>query len=121
MMEIVKEFTFDAAHDLAANVAEGHPYSRLHGHSFRVEIHLRGEPDPKTGWIVDFAVLDRAIQPLRQRLDHSYLNEIAGLERPTLETIGRWIFDQVRWSVPQVSRVVVRRGSLGEAAIYEPD
>jgi 6-pyruvoyltetrahydropterin/6-carboxytetrahydropterin synthase len=120
MIEIVKEFTFEAAHHLAANVAPGHGYARLHGHSFRVEVHLRGEVDPATGWVVDFAVLDATIRPLREQLDHNYLNDIPGLERPTLETIGRWIYDRVKARIPETRRVVVRRGSCGESCLYEP-
>ena len=50
MIEIFKEFTFDAAHQLAANVPPGHIYGGLHGHSFKVEVHVRGTPDQKTGW-----------------------------------------------------------------------
>src|SRR5206468_198293 len=88
MIEIVKEFTFEAAHRLAVAVPEGHAYARLHGHSYRVEVHLRGEPDPRTGWVADFAAVEAAIRPVRNRLDHNYLNDIPGLELPTIETIA---------------------------------
>jgi 6-pyruvoyltetrahydropterin/6-carboxytetrahydropterin synthase len=120
MIEIFKEFTFEAAHHLAANVEAGHAYGRLHGHSYRAEIHLRGEPDPATGWIVDFAVLDRAIEEIRERLDHNYLNDVAGLERPTLETIARWIYERLKPTLPQLHRIVVRRGASGEGCLYQP-
>jgi 6-pyruvoyltetrahydropterin/6-carboxytetrahydropterin synthase len=121
MIEIFKEFAFDAAHQLGANVAPGHPYSRLHGHSFRVRVYLRGTPDPRTGWIMDFAALEAAIRPLRERLDHHYLNEIEGLERPTLETLAGWIWQRLKPSVPTLHRVVVRRGSGGEGCVYQED
>jgi 6-pyruvoyltetrahydropterin/6-carboxytetrahydropterin synthase len=121
MIEIFKEFTFDAAHQLGANVAPGHPYARLHGHSFGVRVYLRGAPDPETGWIMDFAALDAALRPLREALDHRYLNEIEGLERPTLETLARWIWDRLKPAVPALHRVVVRRGSGGEGCAYQAD
>ena len=122
MIEIFKEFTFDAAHELGANVPPGHPYSRLHGHSFRVEVHLRGSPDPERGWIVDFAALEDAIRPVRERLDHRHLNEIDGLEMPTLENLSRWIWEQLKPSLPALSRVVVRRGAWGgEGCVYRED
>src|SRR3546814_15369682 len=88
MMEIFKRFTFDAAHQLASNVPAGHRYAGLHGHSFEVEVHVGGVPDPEKGWIVDFAALEAALKPLQDVLDPGYLNEIPGLEVPTLE-IGR--------------------------------
>jgi len=121
MIEIFKEFAFDAAHQLGANVEPGHPYARLHGHSFTVRVQLRGAPDPATGWIMDFAELEAAIWPLRDALDHRYLNEIEGLERPTLETLALWIWRRLKPAVPTLHRVLVRRGSGGEGCICEGD
>lgn len=118
MFEIFKEFTFEAAHHLAANVAGGHPYSRLHGHSFRVEVFLRGEPHPDTNWVTDFGEVDRVLQELREQLDHRYLNEIEGLELPTLENISRWIWRRIHNALPGVDRVLVRRGSCGEGCVF---
>ncbi len=62
-MDIFKEFTFEAAHRLP-HVPEGHKCARLHGHSFRVELHVRGPVDRATGWVMDFADIKRAFQPL---------------------------------------------------------
>lgn len=104
--EIVKEFTLEAAHVLP-NVPAGHKCGRLHGHSFRVEIHVKGDVDPETGWIMDFADIKRAFQPLYDELDHTYLNDVKGLENPTSENIARWIWERLRPSLPLVSRVVV--------------
>lgn len=61
-MEIYKEFTFEAAHRLP-HVPEGHKCQRLHGHSFSVQLHVRGPVDPHTGWIMDFADIKKAFQP----------------------------------------------------------
>jgi 6-pyruvoyltetrahydropterin/6-carboxytetrahydropterin synthase len=121
MIEIFKEFTFDAAHQLAANVPPGHIYGDLHGHSFKVEVFLRGTPDPETGWIADFAELDAVIRPVRERLDHNYLNEIEGLETPTLENISRWIWERLKPGIPQLHRVVIRRGSCGEGCVFRAE
>lgn len=105
--EIFKEFTFEAAHRLP-NVPAGHKCARLHGHSYRVQIHVRGEVDPTLGWVVDFAELTDAFAPLRAKLDHYYLNEVEGLENPTSEHLARWIWERLRPSLPILSKVVVR-------------
>lgn len=118
MMEVFKDFTFEAAHQLAANVPHGHPYANLHGHSFQVRVTVRGRPDPETGWVIDFARLDAALAGVRDRLDHGYLNDIPGLERPTLETICRWIWDRLDPDVPGLHEVRVQRGTCGEGCIY---
>ena len=118
MYEIFKQFSFDAAHHLAPNVGEAHPCSRLHGHSFSVTITLRGEPDPKNRWIVDFYVLQKALDRVHGELDHRFLNEIKGLEVPTLENICYWIWQKLKADFPQLYRVAVARGTLGEGCSY---
>jgi 6-pyruvoyltetrahydropterin/6-carboxytetrahydropterin synthase len=119
-VEIVKEFRFDAAHFLPA-APEGHPYRRMHGHSFRVEIALSGTPDPVAGWIVDFATIEAAFARLRHRLDHNLLNEIAGLGVPTLENMAGWIYRELAPGLQGLARVTVHRDSGGESAAYRPD
>jgi len=105
--EIFKEFIFESAHRLPF-VPEGHKCARLHGHSFRAEIHVGGEVDPRTGWIIDFSEIKSAFKPFYDELDHNYLNEIPGLENPTSENLAQWIWDRVKPGLPGLKRVVVR-------------
>ncbi len=107
MMEIWREFTFEAAHRLP-HVPEGHKCARLHGHSFRVEVHVRGPLDPTLGWVMDFADLKAAWKPLDEALDHRYLNEIPGLENPTSEVLARWLWAKLAPVLPGLSEIVVR-------------
>ena len=106
-MEIFKEFTFEAAHRLP-NVPPGHKCARLHGHSFRVEIHVRGEIGAETGWLMDFSDIGAAVRPLLERLDHYYLNDIEGLENPTSENLAVWIWQRLLPALPGLAAVVVR-------------
>ena len=85
--EIFSEFTFEAAH-LLPHVPNGHKCGRLHGHSYRVEVHIGGTVDPDNGWIMDFADIKAAAAPTFARLDHYYLNEISGLSNPTSENLS---------------------------------
>lgn len=104
MMEIFKEFTFESAHHLP-NVPEGHKCRRLHGHSFRVRLAVEGDLDPVTGWVMDFADIKAAFEPILKRLDHYYLNEIPGLENPTSEVIAKWIWAELKPKLPPLSEV----------------
>ena len=106
-MEIFKEFTFEAAHRLP-NVQPGHKCARLHGHSFRVEIHVRGSVGAQSGWVLDFADIADAFKPLRDQLDHNYLNEIEGLSNPTSEILAQWIWNRLHPTLPLLSKIVVR-------------
>lgn len=105
-MDIFKVFTLEAAHRLP-NVPPEHKCARLHGHSFRVEIHVSGDIDPQTGWVMDFAEIKSAFQPLYDRLDHHYLNDIEGLDNPTSERLAVWIWDQLKPVMPLLSEIVV--------------
>ncbi len=106
-MEIFKEFTFEAAHRLP-NVRPGHKCGRLHGHSFRVEVHVRGDVDAQSGWVLDFADIKEAFKPLFEQLDHNYLNEIEGLSNPTSEVLSKWIWNHLQPTLPSLSKIVVR-------------
>lgn len=105
-MELFKIFRFEAAH-LLPNVPAGHKCARLHGHSFRVEVHVRGAVDPHLGWVIDFAEVKQAFAPLYAQLDHNYLNDIEGLDNPTSENLARWIWDRLITALPGLSRVIV--------------
>lgn len=115
-MEISKEFTFEAAHRLP-HVPEGHKCARLHGHSFRVVIHVAGPLDPHLGWVMDFSTIKKAFQPLYEQLDHYYLNEIEGLENPTSENLAVWIWERLVPSLPELSKIVVHE-TCTSACIY---
>jgi 6-pyruvoyltetrahydropterin/6-carboxytetrahydropterin synthase len=88
-------------------VPAGHKCARLHGHSFRVAVHVRGPVGTDTGWVMDFADIKSAFAPLLQRLDHHYLNEVEGLENPTSENIARWVWTHLAPSLPTLHKVVV--------------
>lgn len=105
-MHVVKSFRFEAAHRLP-HVPEGHKCSRLHGHSFRVEIEVQGPVDEDLGWVLDFGDIKTAFTPLLAQLDHYYLNEITGLENPTSENLARWIWHRLCRELPGLSKVSV--------------
>lgn len=116
-MRIVKSMNFDAAHFLSHDPA-ARPYARMHGHSFSLEVTIEGEPDAQTGWVVDFGDVAEALQDLHETLDHRLLNEIEGLERPTLENICKWAAERLKPRFPGLAEVRVSRPSIGESCLY---
>jgi 6-pyruvoyltetrahydropterin/6-carboxytetrahydropterin synthase len=119
VVELVKEFRFEAAHFLP-HVPEGHKCRRMHGHSFRGEAVVRGPVDPVTGWLIDFADLKRAVDPIVARLDHYLLNEIEGLENPTSELVAIWIWRQLAPLVPQLHRITIEETCSSRCHYYGP-
>ena len=105
-MEIFKSFTLESAHRLP-NVPAGHKCARVHGHSFRVELHVSGPVDQHLGWVMDFADVKAAFDPFYRQLDHHYLNDVPGLENPTSENLAKWIWQKLKPGLPQLSAVVV--------------
>lgn len=106
-MEIFKQFTIEAAHRLP-NLPETHKCSRVHGHSFRIEVHVSGVVKEPDGWVQDFAGIKEAFRPVFDTLDHYYLNDIDGLENPTCENLARWIWLRLKPALPGLSRITVR-------------
>ncbi|MFO0611007.1 MAG: 6-carboxytetrahydropterin synthase QueD [Polyangiaceae bacterium] len=105
-VRLVHEFRFEAAHKLP-RVPENHKCRRLHGHSFKIELSVRGPVDPATGWFIDYAVLYDAWRPLYDLLDHNYLNDVEGLENPTSENLAKWIWDRLKPGLAPLERVTV--------------
>lgn len=105
-VRLIKELRFEAAHRLP-NVPAGHKCARLHGHSFKVELAVRGPVDPHSGWFIDYGDIDRLWQPIYEKLDHHYINEVEGLENPTSENLARWLWQRIKPGLPELERVIV--------------
>src|SRR4051812_12086201 len=107
-MDVFIELSFEAAHSLP-HVAPDHKCARLHGHSYRVVIHVNGPDDPVTGMVLDFADISAAVKPIVDGdLDHRYLNDIPGLENPTSEQVARWLWERLKPQLELLSAVQVR-------------
>ncbi len=101
------EFTVAASRRLTG-VPSDHPCARMHGHTFLVRVVARGPIDPTTGFVVDFADIQRGWAPLHEALDHRYLNNVPGLENPTSEVLSRWIWERLAPALPSLWAVEVR-------------
>ncbi|HUW99281.1 MAG TPA: 6-carboxytetrahydropterin synthase QueD [Acidiferrobacter sp.] len=118
-MEIFKSFRIEAAHKLP-RLPEGHKCRRLHGHSFQIDIHVRGVVHEEYGWVQDFADITAAFRPLFEDLDHHYLNDIAGLENPTSERLAQYIWERLAPLVPGLARIVIHETCTAGCAYEGP-
>ncbi|MDR3388541.1 MAG: 6-carboxytetrahydropterin synthase QueD [Rudaea sp.] len=119
-MDIFKIFQIEAAHWLP-RVPPGHKCARMHGHSFRIEVHVRGEPAADSGWVMDFADVKTAFAPVFERLDHRCLNEVDGLENPTSEMLAIWIWNALKPALPALGKVVIHETCTSGCAYSGPD
>jgi 6-pyruvoyltetrahydropterin/6-carboxytetrahydropterin synthase len=119
LMDIFRVFQVEAAHFLP-HVPAGHKCARMHGHSFRIEVHITGSPGSDSGWVMDFADLKAAFQPLFDQLDHHCLNEIEGLDNPTSENLARWIWTRLAPALAGLSKVVVQE-TCNAGCVYRGD
>lgn len=118
-MDLFRVFQIEAAHFLP-NVPSGHKCARMHGHSFRIEVHITGPPGSESGWVMDFADLKAAFQPLFDQLDHRCLNEIEGLENPTSENLASWVWTRLAPALSGLSKVVVQE-TCNAGCVYRGD
>lgn len=107
---LTREFTFDAAQSVTC-FPEGHKCRRVHGHGFKLRISVTGEVNPATGLFYDHAEIKRQVRPLLDLVDHNYLNDVEGLENPTLENMLGWFWGKLKPVLP----------GLSEITIYETD
>ena len=103
---LTKEFRFEAAHTLPT-LPEGHKCRNMHGHSFRVEVSVEGEVDMSIGWVYDHKKISMVMNPLIEELDHSYMNDIEGLESPTIELMAAWFWRKIEGDLPGLCEIVI--------------
>jgi 6-pyruvoyltetrahydropterin/6-carboxytetrahydropterin synthase len=117
MYELSKQFRFDAAHTLE-RVIDTESSRRIHGHSYRAEVVVRGRPDPVSGMIVDLGLFERALEEARDMLDHRFLDEMNDLGPATMENLSAWIWRKVEDACPGLYRVTIYRDSSGDTCSY---
>jgi len=119
-VEVTRAYAFSAAHRLADPQRDDAENRRIygkcanpqpHGHDYRFEVTVAGEPDPRTGLVADVKALDEAVAARVLRLfDHRYLNaEVPPFDRvqPTAERIAERIWELIAPDVVGLARVVV--------------
>ena len=106
-MEIFVKFDFAASRRLT-KLPAAHPCSRVHGHTFEVQITLVGEVDPSTGFMVDFSFVEEKLDDVKAIVDHRYLNDINGLENPTTEILAQWLWQHLSRDLSTLTTISVQ-------------
>ncbi len=119
-VELTRSYDFSAAHHLP-EAPEGHKCRRLHGHSYRVEVAVRGPVDPEVGWLLDYGEIDRVVRPVIGELDHRTLNEVAGLENATSENLCGWLWTRLVDRLSGLCRVSVAETCAAACHYYGPE
>jgi 6-pyruvoyltetrahydropterin/6-carboxytetrahydropterin synthase len=106
-VHLEKSFGFEAAHRLP-KAPEGHKCRNLHGHSFKFEIEVKGQVKDEEAWFMDFKDISKVGKPLAEELDHTYLNDIPGLEDGTSEVMAKWIWKRLESKIKGLYRITVQ-------------
>lgn len=117
MYELTKQFRFDCAHTLE-RVVETEGSRRIHGHSYRAQVTLRGKPDPVSGMIIDTSLLAMKLAQARDALDHRFLDEINDLGPGTMENLCAYIWRKLEEDIPTLHSVTVLRDSTEDQVTY---
>ena len=123
MYAVFKDFTFSAAHAI-----RGHTRGceNLHGHNYRVRVHVVAERLDALGMVIDFADLKTVVLEVLGPFDHRVINDIPPFDRinTTAELLSEHVFTEVGRRLPADGRVRVTRVEVWEndtaGAIYEP-
>ncbi len=91
VFEISKDFVFSAAHQIRFH---GGRCERLHGHNWRVRVHVRASELSRIGMVVDFADLQKIVADIGRRFDHRNVNEVPpfDVENTTAELLARFFY-----------------------------
>jgi 6-pyruvoyltetrahydropterin/6-carboxytetrahydropterin synthase len=109
--ELVHTVRFESARRLPRTPAD-HPCHNVYGLAFYLDIHVTGTLDGATGWVFDFAEIEKAMKPLWLQIDHHYLNDVAGLENPTSEVLVTWIWDNLKPKLPGLKQLVLKENDV---------
>jgi 6-pyruvoyltetrahydropterin/6-carboxytetrahydropterin synthase len=117
MFELSKQFRFEAAHTLERRI-DTESSRRVHGHSYRAEVTVRGPVDAKSGMVIDLTLFERALCDARSGLDHRLLDDVPNLGPSTLENLSAWIWRRLEARCPGLCKVAVYRDSEGDACTF---
>lgn len=119
MYELQVEISFDAAHCLRGYKGS---CARLHGHTYRVQVVLKGEELSSNGLLVDFREVKQALQGVAERFDHRFINEVPPFTElnPSAENLAQYFYHELKKRLGAlVNKVAVWESPTACAVYYE--
>ncbi|OHE56219.1 MAG: 6-carboxytetrahydropterin synthase QueD [Thermodesulfovibrio sp. RBG_19FT_COMBO_42_12] len=124
MFELMIETDFSAAHQIRGYKGA---CERLHGHNWKIQVHVVAERLNEIDMVIDFHELKRLTEEVIAPLDHSFLNDIFPFteKNPSSENIAKWIYDSLRKKINNdnihLSAVTVWESDGASASYFESD
>ena len=117
MFEVKIESHFSAAHHLLNYEGE---CENQHGHNWKVEVYAQGETLDKSNILIDFKVLKKELNLIMDTLDHKDINELEEFktQSPSSEMLSKYIYDKIKVTVPQVTKVCVWETEKARASYW---
>ncbi len=117
MYNLKVEGNFSAAHNLRGYKGK---CEDLHGHNWRIELVVRSESLDNLGMVLDFKFLKKKLNNFLEKLDHKYLNKLEYFKKtnPTSENLAKYIFQQLKPQISDLSSITVWENPTS-AATYE--
>lgn len=102
MYQVRVEASFAAAHFLRDYHGK---CENLHGHNYKVFVHVEGKTLDTGGMLLDFSVLKRALREVCGGLDHKNLNDFEYFDQnPSAEKIATYIYEKLIEKIPELKK-----------------
>ncbi|MEI7757691.1 MAG: 6-carboxytetrahydropterin synthase [Bacteroidota bacterium] len=121
-MKLTQTFYFEAAHTLKARYVDVHTKMQsenIHGHTYTASISVKGELDAN-GMVKDFGHFKWAIDAIKLKLDHKFLDNVENLGNPTMENLCLYIANYLK-TIKGLCEVTVERKASGDKCTLEID
>ena len=116
-MEVFRNFRFHSARHLP-NLKDDHICKTIHGHTFNLTVHVVGNINSETGFVIDFFDIDKIVNTyILPIIDHKLLNDIPDLNNPTSENLSKWIWNNLIDRIEGLSKIVLSEDH-GTGIIY---
>ncbi len=115
MYEVRITGKFNSAHNLRNYKGK---CENLHGHTWKVEVFIKGDKLSSEGFLCDFIDVKSALKNCLDKYDHQYLNELPPFDKinPTAENLAHTLFTDLKEKFPGLYEVVVWESEDARAA-----
>ena len=94
----------------------------LHGHNYKVYVHVEGNELDEGGMLLDFTLLKTALKEVLSKIDHTNLNDIADFDQnPSAERIAVYIYNHIIEEIPSLKKTDGKKAWLYAIDVFETE